>query len=70
MDDELEPEVLSYREFRNRETLRAWQQRRRAIESLPGKMEGLTEARSESGQVASRFRPRSLLAALGGTSAR
>jgi hypothetical protein len=37
MDDELEPEILSYREFRNRETLRAWQQRRRAFESPPGK---------------------------------
>ena len=36
MDDELEPEILSYREFRNRETLRAWQQRRRAVESPPG----------------------------------
>lgn len=70
MDDELEPEVLSYREFTNRETLRAWQQRRRAIESPPGKMDGLTEARSGSSQGASRFRRRSLLAALGGTSAR
>jgi hypothetical protein len=37
MNDELEPEVLSYREFRNRETLRAWEQRRRAIESQPGR---------------------------------
>ena len=37
MDDELEPEVLSYREFRNRETLRAWEERRRAIESQPGR---------------------------------
>jgi hypothetical protein len=37
MDDELEPEILSYREFRNRETLRAWQQRRRALESPPGR---------------------------------
>lgn len=36
MDDELEPEILSYREFRNRETLRAWEQRRRAVESPPG----------------------------------
>jgi hypothetical protein len=41
MDDELEPEVLSYREFRNRETLRAWQQRRRAIESPAGKWRDL-----------------------------
>ena len=37
MDDELEPEILSYREFRNRETLRAWEQRRRAIESRPNR---------------------------------
>jgi hypothetical protein len=36
MDDELEPEILSYREFINRETLRAWEQRRRAVESPPG----------------------------------
>jgi hypothetical protein len=35
MNDELEPEILSYREFRNRETLRAWEQRRRAFESQP-----------------------------------
>jgi len=41
MDDELEPEILSYREFRNRETLRAWQQRRRALESLPGRSRDL-----------------------------
>jgi hypothetical protein len=33
MDEELEPEVLSYREFRNREALLAWQSRRRAVES-------------------------------------
>ena len=37
MDDELEPEILSYREFRNREMLRAWQQRRRALESPSGR---------------------------------
>jgi hypothetical protein len=36
MDNELEPEILSYREFRNRQTLLAWEQRRRAIESPPG----------------------------------
>jgi hypothetical protein len=36
MDNELEPEILSYREFRNRQTLLAWEQRRRAIESQPG----------------------------------
>ena len=41
MDDELEPEILSYREFRNRETLRAWQQRRRALESPPGRSSDL-----------------------------
>ena len=33
MIDELEPEILSYRAFRNRETLLAWQQRRSAFES-------------------------------------
>ena len=32
-DEELEPEVLSYREFRNRETLLAWKRRRQAHES-------------------------------------
>jgi hypothetical protein len=37
MDDELEPEVLSYREFRNRETLRAWERRRQAVESQAGR---------------------------------
>lgn len=37
MNDELEAEVLSYREFKNRETLRAWEQRRRAVESQAGK---------------------------------
>ena len=41
MDDELEPEILSYREFRNREALRAWQQRRRAFESPPGRSRDL-----------------------------
>lgn len=35
-DEELEPEVLSYREFRNRETLLAWERRRQAYdESQP-----------------------------------
>jgi hypothetical protein len=34
-DEELEPEVLSYREFRNRETLLAWERRRQAHESQP-----------------------------------
>ena len=34
-DEELEPEVLSYREFRNRETLLAWKRRRQAHESQP-----------------------------------
>jgi hypothetical protein len=33
MSDELEPEILSYREFRNREALLAWQERRRAFEA-------------------------------------
>lgn len=41
MDDELEPEVLSYREFRNRETLLAWERRRRAFESPPGRSRDL-----------------------------
>jgi len=35
MNEELEPEVLSYREFKNRETLLAWERRRRAHESRP-----------------------------------
>jgi hypothetical protein len=33
MNEELEPEVLSYREFKNRETLLAWERRRRTHES-------------------------------------
>jgi hypothetical protein len=41
MDDELEPEILSYREFRNRETLLAWERRRRAFESQPGRSRDL-----------------------------
>ena len=41
MDDELEPEILSYREFMSRETLRAWEQRRRAVESPPGRSKDL-----------------------------
>jgi len=36
MNEELEPEVLSYREFKNRETLLAWERRRRAHESQAG----------------------------------
>jgi hypothetical protein len=37
-DEELEPEVLSYREFRKREALLAWERRRRAHESAaPGR---------------------------------
>lgn len=39
MNDELEPEILSYREFRNRQTLLAWEQRRRAFESELGRGE-------------------------------
>jgi hypothetical protein len=42
MNEELEPEVLSYREFKNRETLLAWKQRFRAHESQAG---GRTEER-------------------------
>ena len=37
MNEELEPEVLSYREFRNRQTLLEWERRRRAFESQRGK---------------------------------
>jgi hypothetical protein len=37
MSEQLEPEVLSYREFRKRETLLAWERRRRAFESQPGR---------------------------------
>lgn len=37
MSDELEPEILSYREFKNRQTLLAWQQRRRAFEARAGR---------------------------------
>ena len=37
MSDELEPEILSYREFKNCETLLAWQQRRRAFEARVGR---------------------------------
>ena len=37
MSDEFEPEILSYREFKNRETLLAWQQRRRAFEARVGR---------------------------------
>jgi hypothetical protein len=33
MSEELEPEILSYREFRKREALLAWQERRRAFEA-------------------------------------
>jgi hypothetical protein len=36
MNEELEPEVLSYREFRNREALLAWERRRRAYELQAG----------------------------------
>jgi hypothetical protein len=32
----MEPEILSYREFRNRETFREWERRRRAVESQSG----------------------------------
>lgn len=43
MNEEMEAEVLSYREFKNRETLLAWQRRRRAHESQAGESH---EARS------------------------
>jgi hypothetical protein len=37
MNDELEPEILSYRAFRNRETFLAWELRRRAFDSQAGR---------------------------------
>jgi hypothetical protein len=37
MDDDLEPEILTYREFINRQTLLAWQRRWRAHEHQPDK---------------------------------
>ena len=37
MSDELEPEILSYREFKNREALLAWERRRRAFEARVGR---------------------------------
>jgi hypothetical protein len=42
MDDDLEVEILSYREFRNRQTLKAWRQRQRIYER-----QQLTERRRE-----------------------
>ena len=46
MNEPLEPEILSYREFRKRETLLAWERRRRAIESQPARHDrGLLIAR-------------------------
>ena len=36
MSDELELEILSYREFKRREALLAWEQRRRAFEARIG----------------------------------
>lgn len=41
MDDEedgFEPEILTYEEFRKRETLNAWRQRRRAYEQQTGRV--------------------------------
>ena len=38
MNEEMEQEVLSYREFKKRETLLAWQRRRRAYESQAGEV--------------------------------
>ncbi len=35
VNEEIEPEVLSYREFKKREALLAWERRRRALESQP-----------------------------------
>jgi hypothetical protein len=45
MNEQLEPEILSYREFRKRETLLAWERRRRAVESQPARPRGLLIAR-------------------------
>lgn len=36
MSDELESEILSYREFKKREALLAWEQRRRAFHARAG----------------------------------
>jgi hypothetical protein len=47
MNEELEPEILSYREFRNRETLLAWHRRRRALET-PSGTRGETRDRDRS----------------------
>ena len=55
-DDELEPEVLTYREFQRRVTLDAWQARRRAYESgdtdpsAPGHLVWLRQAASLLGR--------------------
>jgi hypothetical protein len=45
MNEQSEPEILSYREFRKRETLIAWERRRRAAESQPARPRGLLIAR-------------------------
>lgn len=37
MSDESESEILSYREFKKREALLAWEQRRRAFEARGGR---------------------------------
>lgn len=44
-DDELEPEVLTYREFQRQVTLDAWQARRRAYESGDAENAGPSVAR-------------------------
>ena len=53
MSDEFEPEILSYRAFRNRETLLAWELRRRAIDSQSGRSSKSEEFRQRP-RVASR----------------
>jgi hypothetical protein len=42
-DNELEPEVLTYQEFINRQTLLAWQRRLRAYERQQNPWEGRRE---------------------------
>jgi hypothetical protein len=51
MDEELEPEILSYREFRSREALLAWQRRRRAFESQSGRRKETRDGDAEVGFV-------------------
>jgi hypothetical protein len=45
-DEELEPEILTYQEFRNRQTLLAWQRRWLAYERQQNPREGGSERRT------------------------